>query len=72
MQQFQHVLELRYFLPASIYMTYAHLGLARAAVSAGKVPDARKHYQDYFALMESADPDIPILKQAKAEYAKLQ
>jgi eukaryotic-like serine/threonine-protein kinase len=71
-QQFQHVLELRYYLPASAYMTFAHLGLARAAVAAGQIPDARKYYQDYFALMESADPDIPILKQAKAEYAKLQ
>jgi eukaryotic-like serine/threonine-protein kinase len=29
-------------------------------------------YQDFFALWKDADPDIPILKQAKAEYAKLQ
>jgi len=33
---------------------------------------ARKAYQEFFALWKDADPDIPILKAAKAEYAKLQ
>jgi hypothetical protein len=33
---------------------------------------ARNSYQDFFALWKDADPDIPILKKAKAEYAKLQ
>ena len=33
---------------------------------------ARTAYQDFLALWKDADPDIPILKQAKAEYAKLQ
>jgi len=33
---------------------------------------ARKAYQDFFALWKDADVDIPILKEAKAEYAKLQ
>jgi eukaryotic-like serine/threonine-protein kinase len=33
---------------------------------------ARTAYQDFFALWKDADPDVPILKQAKAEYAKLQ
>ena len=33
---------------------------------------ARTAYQDFFALWKDADPDIPILKEAKAEYAKLQ
>jgi hypothetical protein len=37
----------------------------------GDVPGARKYYQDFLALWKDADPDIPILKQAKAEYAKL-
>jgi hypothetical protein len=32
----------------------------------------RSAYQDFLALWKDADPDIPILKQAKAEYAKLQ
>jgi hypothetical protein len=34
--------------------------------------EAQAAYQDFFALWKDADPDIPILKQAKAEYAKLQ
>ena len=33
---------------------------------------ARTAYQDFFALWKDADPDITILKEAKAEYAKLQ
>ena len=33
---------------------------------------ARTAYQDFFALWKDADPEVPILKQAKAEYAKLQ
>jgi len=32
---------------------------------------SRKAYQDFFALWKDADPDIPVLQQAKAEYAKL-
>jgi hypothetical protein len=38
----------------------------------GTLRQARTAYQDFFALWNDADPDIPILKQAKAEYAKLQ
>jgi serine/threonine protein kinase/tetratricopeptide (TPR) repeat protein len=50
----------------------AHLGLARAYVLSGDTAKARAAYQDFFALWKDADPDIPILKEAKAEYAKLQ
>jgi eukaryotic-like serine/threonine-protein kinase len=38
----------------------------------GDKESARKFYQDFFALWKDADPDIPILKEAKAEYARLQ
>jgi eukaryotic-like serine/threonine-protein kinase len=38
----------------------------------GDSSGARKAFQDFFALWKDADPDIPILKEAKAEYAKLQ
>jgi hypothetical protein len=48
------------------------LGLARARVLEGNVPAARSAYQDFLTLWKDADPDIPILKEAKAEYAKLQ
>ena len=50
----------------------AHLGLARAYMLQGDTAKAKAAYQDFLTLWKDADPDIPILKQAKAEYAKLQ
>jgi len=50
----------------------ARLGMARAWAMAGNASQARTAYQDFLTLWKDADPDIPILKQAKAEYAKLQ
>jgi tetratricopeptide (TPR) repeat protein len=50
----------------------ATLGLARSYALQKDPAKARARYQDFFALWKDADPDIPILKQAKAEYAKLQ
>jgi tetratricopeptide (TPR) repeat protein len=49
-----------------------HLGLGRAYAITGDAAKAIGAYQDFFALWKDADPDIPILKQAKAEYKKLQ
>ena len=46
--------------------------LARALDLAGDKTKATSAYQDFFALWKDADPDIPILKEAKVEYAKLQ
>ncbi len=50
----------------------AHLGLARAHAISADTAKAKIAYQDFLALWKDADPDIPILKQAKTEYAKLQ
>ncbi|HYL16777.1 MAG TPA: protein kinase [Terriglobales bacterium] len=50
----------------------AHLQLGRAYVQSGDNTKARAAYQDLLAIWKDADPDIPILKQAKAEYAKLR
>ncbi|MGA7079331.1 MAG: hypothetical protein WBQ43_19955 [Terriglobales bacterium] len=50
----------------------AHLGLGRAYVLSGETSKAHAAYQDFLTLWKDADPDIPVLKQAKAEYAKLQ
>jgi hypothetical protein len=50
----------------------ARVGLARAYAMQGDTLKARAAYQDFFSLWQDADPDVPILKQAKAEYAKLQ
>jgi eukaryotic-like serine/threonine-protein kinase len=50
----------------------AHVGLARAAKSMGDTARARKAYEDFFAFWKDADPDIPLLLQARKEYAALQ
>ena len=50
----------------------AHLGVARAYALRGDTAKARSAYQDFLTLWKDADPDVPILQQAKAEYAKLQ
>jgi len=50
----------------------ARLGLARAYAVQGDTIKSRTAYQDFFTLWKDADPDIPILKQAKSEYAKLK
>jgi tetratricopeptide (TPR) repeat protein len=50
----------------------AHLGLGRAYALQGDGAKARAAYQDFLALWKDADPDVPILKEAKVEYAKLQ
>jgi hypothetical protein len=50
----------------------AHLQLGRAYAMEGDTAKAKAAYQDFLTLWKDADPDIPILKQAKAEYAKLQ
>ena len=50
----------------------ARLGLARAYAMQGDTVKGKAAYQDFLILWRDADPDIPILKQAKAEYAKLK
>jgi tetratricopeptide (TPR) repeat protein/tRNA A-37 threonylcarbamoyl transferase component Bud32 len=49
----------------------AYVGLARAAVLSGDTPKAKKAYQDFLALWKDADPDLPILIEARKEYAAL-
>jgi cytochrome c-type biogenesis protein CcmH/NrfG len=50
----------------------ARLGLARAYAMQADTAKARTAYQDFLTLWKDADPDVPVLKEAKAEYAKLQ
>jgi tetratricopeptide (TPR) repeat protein len=71
-QEFQKVLSLRNFAADDPVLSMAHLGLARARAMSGDAASARTAYQDFFALWKDADPDIPILREAKAEYAKLR
>jgi len=49
----------------------AHLGIARAYAMQDETDRARSAYQDFLALWKDADPEIPVLKQAKAELAGL-
>jgi eukaryotic-like serine/threonine-protein kinase len=50
----------------------ARLGLARADALQGDAAKARSAYNEFLSLWKEADPDIPILRQAKAESAKLK
>ena len=69
--EFQKILDHRGALATSELYPLAQLNLARAFSLQGDSTKARTAYQDFFALWKDADPDIPILKQAQAEYAKL-
>jgi tetratricopeptide (TPR) repeat protein len=53
------------------YYSLSYLGMARGFALAGDKAKARKAFQDLFALWKDADPDLPALQQAKAEFAKL-
>jgi tetratricopeptide (TPR) repeat protein len=71
-RQFQKILEHRGAGPVSPLYALAYLGLARAAAVSGNTAAARKAYQDFLALWKDADPDVPVLLQARQEYAKLK
>jgi tetratricopeptide (TPR) repeat protein len=70
--EFQKILDHFGIDPTSLFLPLAHLGLGRAYSLEGDKAKARTAYQDFFALWKDADPDIPLLEEAKAEYAKLQ
>ncbi len=70
--EFQKVLDHRGVSGASPYCALARLGLARSYALTGDAAKARTTYQNFLTLWKDADLDIPILKEAKAEYAKLQ
>lgn len=68
--EFQKIIDHRGILMNCPLGALARLGLARAYALQGQIAKSRTSYQDFFTLWKDADPDIPILKQAKAEYAK--
>jgi serine/threonine protein kinase/tetratricopeptide (TPR) repeat protein len=70
--EFQKLIEHRGVVMNSILGALTHLQMGRANVLSGNKESARKAYRDFLTLWKDADPDIPILKQARAEYAKLQ
>jgi len=69
---FQKVLEHRGLVWNSPAGALAHLQMGRTYAMKGDAAKARTAYEDFLTLWKDADPDIPILKEAKAEYAKLQ
>jgi eukaryotic-like serine/threonine-protein kinase len=70
--QFQKLLDHRGIVVNFVTGSLAHLQIGRAYAMSGDTARAKAAYQDFFALWKNADPDVPILKQANAEYAKLQ
>ncbi|HEV2296921.1 MAG TPA: protein kinase [Candidatus Acidoferrales bacterium] len=69
---FQTVLDHRGLNGIDVTYPLAMLGLARARVLAGDSSAARIAYQNFFAFWKDADPSVPVLQQAKSEYAKLR
>jgi tetratricopeptide (TPR) repeat protein len=69
--EFQKILDHRGLVGLDPIGALAHLQLGRVFMSSGDTIKARVAYQDFLTLWIDADPDIPILRQAKAEYARL-
>jgi eukaryotic-like serine/threonine-protein kinase len=70
--EFQKIVDWRGVVANEPIGALAHLGLARSYALMGDLPKSRAAYNAFLTLWKDADPDIPILKQAITEYAKLQ
>ncbi len=70
--EFQKIIDHRGIALNFVTASVAHLQIARAYAMAGDTVKAKAAYQDFLNLWKDAEPDIPVLKEAKAEYAKLQ
>jgi len=70
--EFQKILDHRGLVQNCSTGALAHVGIARAEALAGDNAKARAAYQDFFTLWKDADPDIPILREAKSESDKLK
>jgi len=69
--EFEKLIDHRGWSEWEVFAPLAQLGLARAYAMQGDRDESRKAYDDFFTTWKDADPDIPILRQAKAEYKKL-
>ncbi|HEX3281064.1 MAG TPA: protein kinase [Pyrinomonadaceae bacterium] len=70
--EYQNILDHRNAEVFSPVYPLAHLGLARAAAMTGDTAKSRTEYQNFFAAWKDADPDLPVLIQAKKEYEQLK
>jgi tetratricopeptide (TPR) repeat protein len=66
--EFQKIIDRRGIDPFSPLYPLARLGLARAYAYSNDLPRARAAYQDFLAAWKDADPDLPVLQEAKREY----
>ena len=71
MGEFQNFIDHRGLVGNFQWGALARLGLAGAYAMQGDMVKARATYRDFLTLWKEADPDVPILRQAKAEYGKL-
>jgi tetratricopeptide (TPR) repeat protein/predicted Ser/Thr protein kinase len=71
-REFQKIVDHRGIVIGDAFGVLAHLGMARAYAMQGDTAKARMSYQDFLTLWKDADSEIPILKKAKVESAKLQ
>jgi tetratricopeptide (TPR) repeat protein len=69
--EFQKILDHPGTVVSDPVRTLARLQLGRAYLQSGDKARAKIAYQDFLTLWKDADPDVPILRQAKAEYAKV-
>ena len=70
--EFQKLLDYPGLVENGLLGSLAHLQIARAYALSGDMAKAKAAYRDFFIVWKAADPDVPILKAAKAEYMKLQ
>ncbi len=69
--QFQEILQSQGIVLNEPIGALAHLELARAEALGGDAAKSKAAYEEFFQLWKNADPDVPVLKRARAEYAKL-
>jgi len=69
--EFQKILDHRGLVGADPIGALAHLQLGRTLAALGDAAKAKASYQDFLTLWKNADSDLPVLKQAQAEYARL-
>jgi hypothetical protein len=70
--EFQKFIDQRAVVVNCPFGALAHLWLGRAHAVEGNASAARQSYQEFFTLWQNADPDFPILREARSEFAKLK
>ncbi|HEV2132673.1 MAG TPA: hypothetical protein VGR47_00280 [Terracidiphilus sp.] len=71
-REFQKLIDDRTVMIGDAVSALARLGLARSYAMSGDAKNDQEQYREFLASWKNADPDVPVLRQAKAEYAKLQ